>query len=188
EDTRRQVVDTIRAFAPQAVGLSLRNLDNSAYPESCSYIEDYRALVSWVRETTDAPVVLGGAGFTVMPTTILEELHADYGVVGEGEFAFPWLLDAIEHGAAVRDGVGFRCQRVNGGMLVSATARIKQLDLAGEPDRGLFDVQRYYDRGGCINIQTKRGCCFDCVFCSYPLIEGNKVRARSPKRVIDEIA
>jgi radical SAM superfamily enzyme YgiQ (UPF0313 family) len=188
EDARRQVVDTIRAFAPQAVGLSLRNLDNSAYPENCSYIEDYRALVSWVRQTTDAPVVLGGAGFTVMPTTILEELHADYGVVGEGELAFPWLLGAIERGAPVREDTGFKCQPVNGGMLVSATARIKQLDLAGEPERALFDVQRYYERGGCMNIQTKRGCCFECVFCSYPLIEGSKVRARTPERVVDEIA
>src|SRR5262249_40215610 len=142
EDARTEVVDTIRAFGPHVVGLSLRNLDNSAYPENCSYIEDYRALVSWVRETTNAPGVLGGAGFTVMPTTILEELHADYGVVGEGELAFPWLLGAIERGAPVRANADFRCQPVNGGMLVSATARLKQLDLAGEPDRGLFDVQR----------------------------------------------
>jgi radical SAM superfamily enzyme YgiQ (UPF0313 family) len=187
-DARTEVVDTIRAFAPHVVGLSLRNLDNSAYPENCSYIDDYRALVSWVRETTDASVVLGGAGFTVMPTTILEELHADYGVVGEGELAFPWLLSAIERGAQVRDDVGFKCQPVNGGMLVSATERLKQLDLAGEPERALFDVQRYYERGGCINVQTKRGCCFECVFCSYPLIEGSKVRARTPERVVDEIA
>jgi radical SAM superfamily enzyme YgiQ (UPF0313 family) len=88
----------------------------------------------------------------------------------------------------VRDDGGFKCQPVNGGLLVSATARIKQLDLAGEPDRGLFDVQRYYERGGCMNVQTKRGCCFECVFCSYPLIEGSKVRVRSAERVIDEMA
>jgi radical SAM superfamily enzyme YgiQ (UPF0313 family) len=188
EDARSLVVDAIRDFGPQAVGLSLRNLDNSAYPENCSYIEDYRALVSWVRQTTEAPVVLGGAGFTVMPTTILEELHADYGVVGEGEFAFPWLLGEIERGGPLRDDGSFTCRSVNGGMLVSANARIKQLDLAGEPERGLFDVHRYYERGGCLNVQTKRGCCFECVFCSYPLIEGSKVRARSPERVVDEIA
>jgi radical SAM superfamily enzyme YgiQ (UPF0313 family) len=120
QDARREVVDTIRAFTPHVVGLSLRNLDNSAYPENCSYIEDYRALVSWVRESTDAPVVLGGAGFTVMPATILEELHADYGVVGEGELVFPWLLGAIERGIPVRDGADFTCQSVNGGTLVSA--------------------------------------------------------------------
>ncbi|HSD09848.1 MAG TPA: radical SAM protein, partial [Candidatus Binatia bacterium] len=148
----------------------------------------YRALVSWVRQTTDAPVVLGGAGFTVMPTTILEELAADYGIVGEGELALPWLLGEIERRAPLSDDASFTCQSVNGGLLVSAKARIKQLDLVGEPERDFFDVERYYERGGCLNIQTKRGCCFECVFCSYPLIEGSKVRARSPERVIDEIA
>src|ERR1051326_5252006 len=98
EDRRRLVVDAIRDFAPGAIGLSLRNLDNSAYPDNRSYIEDYHDLVSWVREATDAPIILGGAGFTVMPTTILEELHAEYGVAGEGELAFPWLLGEIERG------------------------------------------------------------------------------------------
>jgi len=143
--------------------------------------------MSWVREASPAPVVLGGAGFTVMPTTILEELHADYGVVGEGEQAFPWLLEGIA-GGAVRSSADFACQRVNGGVLVSAAARIKKLDEAGVPDRDLFDAPRYYERGGCLNVQTKRGCCFDCVFCSYPLIEGTKVRMRSPESVVDEIA
>ena len=105
-DRRAFVLDAIRDFDPEVVGISLRNLDNSAYPENRSYIEDYSALVSWVRASTAAPIVLGGAGFTVMPTTILEELHADYGVLGEGEHAFPWLLRQLavrpaEHAPAV---------------------------------------------------------------------------------------
>lgn len=188
EARRSLVVDKIRSFLPDVVGLSLRNVDNSAYPESRSYIEDYEALVSWVRATSSAPIVLGGAGFTVMPGVILEVLHADYGVVGEGEFAFPWLLDQIERGEGVKPGDGFHCQRVNGAVLVNAATRIKHLDEAGSPDRSLFDTSLYYERGGCVNIQTKRGCCFDCVFCSYPLIEGTKVRMRSPGGVVDEMA
>ena len=187
EDRCAAVVDRIRAFAPDVVGLSIRNLDNSAYPENRSYIEDYRALVGWVRSTTVAPVVLGGAGFTVMPTTVLEELRADFGVVGEGEQAFPWLLGKLERGEPVTPGDGFLCQRVDGSVLVNGASRIKHLDEIGLPDRSLFDVARYYDRGGCANVQTKRGCCFDCVFCSYPLIEGSRVRSRSAEAVVDEL-
>src|SRR2546423_10865975 len=112
-DRRALVVDAIRDFAPNAVGLSLRNLDNSAYPENSSYIDDYHALVGWVREATEAPIILGGAGFTVMPTTILEELHADYGVAGEGELAFPWLLGEIERGEEVRGNAAFACHPAN---------------------------------------------------------------------------
>jgi radical SAM superfamily enzyme YgiQ (UPF0313 family) len=187
QDRRGAVEDAIEDFAPQAIGISLRNLDNSAYPENSSYIDDYRDLVSWVREASPAPVVLGGAGFTVMPSTILEELGADFGIVGEGEDSFPWLLERIERGG-VESSSDFSCRRVNGGRLISASARIKRLDDAGVPDRALFDTSRYYERGGCLNVQTKRGCCFDCVFCSYPLIEGTKVRSRSPESVADEIA
>jgi radical SAM superfamily enzyme YgiQ (UPF0313 family) len=186
-DARSLVDGAIRDLSPDVVGISLRNLDNSAYPDNSSYIENYRSLVSWVRETTRAPLVLGGAGFTVMPSTILEELHAEYGVVGEGEDAFPWLLGKIESAGEVRGDASFACQRVNGGLLVSSKLRIKDLDAAPLPDRDLFDVPSYYERGGCMNVQTKRGCCFDCVFCSYPLIEGTKVRMRSAERVVDEI-
>ena len=187
EDRESAVREAIRDFEPDAVGISLRNLDNSAYPENTSYIGDYAALVSWIRGASDAPIILGGAGFTVMPATILEELGADYGVVGEGENAFPWLLGELEAGREVEANADFRCERVNGSKLIDGASRIGALDDAGLPARDLFDVARYYERGGCANLQTKRGCCFECVFCSYPLIEGSKVRIRSPKGVVDEI-
>jgi radical SAM superfamily enzyme YgiQ (UPF0313 family) len=187
EDRRAEVTESVRRFAPDVVGVSLRNLDNSAYPENRSYIDDYHALMGWVRDATAAPVVLGGAGFTVMPSTILEALDADYGVVGEGEVAFPWLLERLERGEPVERSAEFICQRINGSVLVNGASRIRRLDEVGVPDRDLFDAPAYYERGGCLNVQTKRGCCFECVFCSYPLIEGTRVRSRTAVEVVDEI-
>jgi radical SAM superfamily enzyme YgiQ (UPF0313 family) len=70
---------------------------------------------------------------------------------------------------------------------VTPDTRIQSLDITGVPMRQRFDMQRYYERGGALNIQTKRGCHFECVFCSYPLIEGSKVRMRTAKTVVDEI-
>jgi radical SAM superfamily enzyme YgiQ (UPF0313 family) len=37
------------------------------------------------------------------------------------------------------------------------------------------------------NLQTKRGCPFSCVYCTYPLLEGNKVRLRPIPEIIREI-
>lgn len=37
------------------------------------------------------------------------------------------------------------------------------------------------------NIQTKRGCDQQCIYCTYPIIEGRKLRFRSPKKVVNEI-
>jgi radical SAM superfamily enzyme YgiQ (UPF0313 family) len=90
-------------------------------------------------------------------------------------------------GEEPRPGSGFLCQRVNGSVLVNGASRIRDLDEAGMPDRSLYDASLYYERRGCLNVQTKRGCCFDCVFCSYPLIEGSRVRLRSAEAVVDEL-
>ncbi len=187
-DTVRPTLDDkVRAVDPQVVGISLRNLDSSSYPLNTSYIDDYRRLVGALRELTDAPIVLGGAGFTVMPATIMEYLGADVGIVGEGEMAFPWVLQHLADGTAIASTPEFSCLPVNGGICVSPVTRIKYLDVTGVPMRQRFDMERYYQRGGALNIQTKRGCHFDCVFCSYPLIEGSKVRMRTARAVVDEL-
>ena len=179
--------DKIRSTEPEVVGISLRNLDSSSYPLNTSYIDDYKRLVDAVRELTTAPVVLGGAGFTVMPTTIMEYLGADVGVVGEGEMAFPWILERLSRREPIMSTHDYRCEPVNGGVCVNPIARIKDLDITGVPMRQRFDMDAYYQRGGALNIQTKRGCYFECIFCSYPLIEGSKVRMRTAKAVVDEI-
>jgi len=187
-DALRPALDEkIRLTQPDVVGISLRNLDSSSYPQNTSYIDDYKHLVGALRELTGAPIVLGGAGFTVMPTTIMEYLGAEVGVIGEGEMAFPWVLEQLATGTPFASTPQFSCQAVNGGVCVSPVTRIKSLDTTGIPMRQRFDMNAYYQRGGALNIQTKRGCYFECVFCSYPLIEGSKVRMRTACGVVDEM-
>jgi radical SAM superfamily enzyme YgiQ (UPF0313 family) len=179
--------EMIDAVDPQVIGISLRNLDSSSYPLNTSYIDDYKTLVAALRARSTAPIVLGGAGFTVMPSTILEYLGADVGVVGEGELAFPWVLQHLAEAAPLVSTPEYRCDRVNGGVLVKPITRIQSLDSTGIPMRDRFDMDAYYQRGGALNIQTKRGCYFECIFCSYPLIEGSKVRMRTAQSVVDEM-
>ena len=187
-DALRPALDQkVRAFEPEVVGVSLRNLDSSSYPLNTSYVDDYKVLIDSLRELTCAPIVLGGAGFTVMPGPTMEYLGADIGVVGEGETAFPWVLSQLAQRQPIRSVSEFSCEPVNGGLCVRAVTRVKQLDLVGLPLRQRFDMDRYYQRGGALNIQTKRGCYFECTFCSYPLIEGSSVRVRTAKSVVDEI-
>src|SRR5271169_1625110 len=103
----------LRDFAPDVIGISLRNLDSSSYPQNTSYIDDYKALVDAVRARSGASIVLGGAGFTVMPGPIMEYLHADAGVVGEGELAFPWLLERLASDAPLASTPEYRCEAVD---------------------------------------------------------------------------
>jgi len=57
-----------------------------------------------VRRLTSVPVVLGGSGFTIMPAAFMRELGSDFGIAGEGERAFPQLLQDISSGRKMEIG------------------------------------------------------------------------------------
>jgi hypothetical protein len=73
--------ERIAAFRPDVIGLGLRNLHTNAYDgTSPQLVAEYGALVRTMRDATRAPVVLGGAAFSLRPTTLLAELGGDHGV------------------------------------------------------------------------------------------------------------
>ena len=171
EDMDNDIRETINAFQPEVIGMSLRNVDDVCFPKQHSYLEEYQVTISSLRRYSSAPIVLGGSGFTIMPEAFMQELGADFGIVGEGEKAFPELLRRL----------GDREEEI-----VRSPERLKDLDCV-VPDRELFDSSAYYRLGGMLNLQTKRGCPFKCIYCTYPLVEGRTVRMRSPHSVADEI-
>jgi radical SAM superfamily enzyme YgiQ (UPF0313 family) len=50
------------------------------------------------------------------------------------------------------------------------------------------DLRAYEGHGGSVPIQTKRGCVFKCIYCTYLNVEGWGYRLRDPELVADEIA
>jgi radical SAM superfamily enzyme YgiQ (UPF0313 family) len=118
---------------------------------------------------------------------VLDASGADFGVVGEGELALPWLLGQIKHGLRPASDETFEVQWRGSAALVRSRHYCDGLDGLPRVDRSLFDARRYYREGGCLNLQTKRGCAFRCSFCSYPIIEGDRARLRDPGRVVDEL-
>ncbi|MBI5846748.1 MAG: cobalamin B12-binding domain-containing protein [Nitrospirae bacterium] len=158
-------------FQPDVIGMSLRNIDDVCYPKQHSYLQEYNTTIDSLRAYSQAPIVLGGSGFTIMPEAFMQALGADFGIVGEGEKAFPELLNKLGD---------------EGNMIIKSPKRLTDLDQV-MPDRELFDSSSYYRLGGMLNIQTKRGCPFKCIYCTYPQVEGSTVRMRSPQSVADEI-
>ena len=178
-DPQQEADQATREFSPDAVIISLRNIDNVTYPCSRSYLAGVREIVAICRER--APVIVGGSGFSLMPTELLAFLGADYGVVGEGEHLLPLLLRALADGGEPKLLPGVVC-RGGTGYLPPVPVRT-----IGTPDRSLFDVGRYHREGGMANIQTKRGCPFSCIYCTYPLLEGEGMRLRPVSEIIAEI-
>ena len=179
EDYESATRSALIGFQPDVVGLSLRNLDNVSFPNYISYLPFYRQVVRTVRKHSRAVVVLGGSGFTLMPDRILNDLEGDFGIVGEGEASFIRLLDHLEDD---RDGRSLGLGRV-----LRQPEITEDLDSIPHPDWSAFDHEAYMKWGGMGNIQTKRGCPFECIYCTYPLIEGKTVRLRNPGRVCDEL-
>ncbi len=191
-DSERALVHAIIQDRPDAVAFSFRNLDNAAYPLTRHYLDESSRLISIAREHTKAPIIAGGSAYSLMPEILLPQLGADYGISGEGEIALPLLLDALDAGkdpasvpgVFVRDG-----DHVTPGPPSRAWFSSGPYALAGlpSPARDLWKYRRYSRRGGMGNIQTKRGCVFKCRYCTYPLLEGNKIRMRPPSDVADEM-
>ena len=78
----------VAAFAPDYVGLSLRNIDNVQCHNPRSFIHELLECCRNLRACTRAPLVLGGSGFSVFPRELYELTGVDYGIAGDGERAF----------------------------------------------------------------------------------------------------
>ncbi len=180
----------VREFGPELIGLSLRNVDNAAYPLTVDYLSLHREVVAYLKTLGDAPIVLGGSAFSIMPQAYMQALGGDWGIAGEGEKAFVALLDALQSARSPTGITGLLTPGDSTSSLWPQHAEPERLQTWGaglRPERDLFRYARYIRRGGMGNVQTKRGCVFKCSYCTYPLLEGKYFRCRDPVDVVDEI-
>ncbi|MBT8372011.1 MAG: radical SAM protein, partial [Deltaproteobacteria bacterium] len=130
-----------------------------------------------IREHSNAPLILGGSGFTIFPAETMKALQADYGIIGEGE-RLAMLLDAIEgrQDTTALPGV------ITPDNLNSVPAPWRQ-KIVRNFDPNHSYLKFYLRNGGMLNLQTKRGCHFKCVYCTYPQIEGRHLRLMDPEEI-----
>jgi len=186
-DVAGDVAAAVDAERPDAIGISLRNVDNCAYPDTVTYLPHYREVVAACRAASAAPLVLGGSAFTTMPAHYLRALEVPYGIVGEGEVAIVRLLDRLAAGAEPRDLGGLAVwDAPTGRVTIAPPAWLSSHDRI-RADRRWIDNRRYFERGGMGNLQTKRGCHYKCTYCAYPVIEGRGMRVRDPAAIAAEV-
>ncbi len=179
-----EVAQAVRAFAPHAVGISVRNIDNIVRQRPAWHLGELAQLLAAVRRESPAPIVLGGPAVSILGTTALTRLDADFAVVGEGEETFPALLSALEAGRPW-DAIPGLCYRDGAAVRCTPPARLPRFGPSGM-ERWVH-WPAYERRGGTWAIQTKRGCPLRCSYCAYPGIEGQTGRMRSAEEVVDEI-
>lgn len=165
----------LQEIQPNLVGISIRNIDNVNLLNEREFITIVKELVTQIHDQLQVPIVLGGAGYSLLPEIILQKTGADFGIVGEGEKQILELVNQLESDEPPAKGTVLRC----GDHLVGS-----------DMGRAYFDPQileHYLGSGSIAAIQTKRGCTLRCTYCSYPYLEGGQVRSRPAVDVVDDI-
>jgi lipid biosynthesis B12-binding/radical SAM protein len=174
DQSHEEIGREVERFAPDLVGISVRNIDNVNLASEQYYIDNVRDLVATVRRFTGARIMMGGAGFSLIPEQILQATGADYGIVGEGELLTVEFVNNAALGNYPAERLIYPRHRLGGDDIGAALYDERLLEF-------------YLHSGNVASVQTKRGCPCKCVYCSYPLLEGETLRRREPRLVVDDI-
>lgn len=183
-------------------GLNLNNMDISERTSRLNYVltdrkidlvgisgltvafNEIDKLIKIIREIqTDIPIVLGGGITAVEGELMMNTLRPDYAVVGEGEFIFTRLLNAIENGIDTKKIAGIWCWDVDRPIYTGDGETPKKLDELPLPDLDSFGIKEHIqlqgghgqysnhltrvDVGRSFPISASRSCPFKCTFCHH---------------------
>jgi radical SAM superfamily enzyme YgiQ (UPF0313 family) len=187
QDAMYDLESAVTGFRPDVVGLSIRNIDNVDLRDPVFFLNDLQDMVNLIRSRTSVSIILGGAALGVMPEQILRLVPDAFAVSGDGEMVFPQLLDRISRDerfsdlpgvAYIENGVFHRNSATVAGFSTTCTA----------PDyHRWLNIPAYRSQMATAPIQTKTGCQFQCVYCSYPKIEGSSCRFKEPGSIADAV-
>ncbi|MFQ5786839.1 MAG: B12-binding domain-containing radical SAM protein, partial [Thermodesulfobacteriota bacterium] len=147
----------------------------------------------------DVVTVVGGPHINAIPKNTLQyNQEIDYGIHGEGERAFPELVNFLQsnHNEDKKSSIpNLVWRNKNNEVQVNNKAFIDSLDDIEMPAWDLMDPRTYpHLSHGLLNraypiapMFSTRGCPFNCTFCSAHPNMGARIRKRIPSKVVDEI-
>lgn len=184
-DIETAIVTHLERYHPDLIGISLRQVDNNELFGYRSYLEDTREIIDIVHKHSRAEIVMGGSGFTLFPSELMQYFGLSYGISGDGEKSFPLFVQYLE-GVGSLNSIPGICYHDSKEILVKPPAKIYDLETLPFPAYGLLDIQKYLAIAPGLTIQGKRGCDMSCSFCPDG---GDKegCRVRTPESIVDEI-
>jgi len=181
----KAVDSALRAFQPEGIALSVRNLDNCDFLSPASFLPQLKEITSFLKLRTDARLLLGGAAVSIMPGEVLEFLELDFAVAGEGERAAVEFFSRqdLETAPAIP---GVVCRRKAAVRPTPTPCRQHPGSVTPQLHRWV-DTRRYLGLEPVLPVQGKRGCANRCLYCTYRRIEGESWRLREPALVVEEL-
>jgi radical SAM superfamily enzyme YgiQ (UPF0313 family) len=175
----------LEGFAPDFIGVSLRNIDDVVFRRRETYFGALVELCQAARQKTNCPIVVGGSGFSLFPEQLLELSGADFGIVGEGESSMVSLIAAVENKADPTTVPGLVFRRKDS-IAINPRQVAERGSAPGGPRRAGDLVDYYLRASSMLNVQTQRGCAFDCCYCTYPMLEGRRQHRRPAESIAEE--
>jgi radical SAM superfamily enzyme YgiQ (UPF0313 family) len=183
------ILYSIREWRPEVVGVSIRNIDNSAGYNTLFLLEETRSqVIEPLKKAFNSPIIIGGPSVGISGPEMLDFLDLKYAIRGDGETAMVEFLRRIKNGISLQD-LGGLVHRENGKIITdNPPLRVENLDTLPpvKPQR-YINLKPYQRFDSPLQVQTKRGCALKCSYCTYNRIEGGYCRLRDPKRIADEI-
>ncbi len=178
----------LNVYNPDYIGISLRNIDNINVYNKESFIDGYKKIVNEIKnnykQIYKSKIIIGGSGFSIYPELLYKLLCPDFGISGEGEESFYKLIYCLENNKNYYDIDGLVYKKNNKIILNKRKHFFQNLDLNFDSN----SIDYYWKNSGMLNIQTKRGCPKNCIYCTYPLIEGKTVRTLNIDKIIETLS
>jgi len=162
---------------------SFRNIDDTNIYAQNSFIGWYKKIITTARDNSNATIIIGGAGFSIFPQEIFNDILPDYGIIGEGEETLYRIIESKDRSFEKElEGLVYK----NGREIIINPRKSNIPSIELQFEENLIDF--YWKKSGMLNIQTKRGCPYNCIYCSYPIIDGRKVRTFDPERIVSVLS
>ena len=174
----KETEELIKKESPDIVGISCHCLNRFVVLKLCEIIKNLSTLMQ-----KDIITVVGGPEPTFIYKTLLEaSSYIDFIIVGEGERSFSELIQAIKNKEDPKKVKGVAFKQGENVIYTGKVELIKNLS-------SMPSYIKYYYNPYSLNFSllTTRGCPGNCLFCTTPLMWGQKLRERSVESVLDEI-
>ena len=185
--TDEEIKSFLEAYNPDLVGITnnFTNLTN-----------DVLDLSKTVKQTCpNCCLILGGAHATIDHKNLIKLDEIDAVVRSEGEVTFKEVVFTLYNKTGFENVAGLTWKMQGQIHVNSNRPLIEDINALPIPDRSLIPYKKYLAHSVYISTMNKpvasifsaRGCPFHCIFCSTQKVWGNKWRARSPEKMLEEV-
>ena len=181
----KDIGNILEEFKPDIVGVSITCTDTASSYEKSSYMKDAVSYIKSVKKMAKiSTIIVGGSGFSLFPAKIMNDIpEIDFGIYLEGEETSVELLNNLSFSSKTR-GIFYRNR---GRVFFSGERQTLSFDNLPSLRRDFLNVDNYGTFNDQMGVQTKRGCVFGCIYCTYPFLNGKSIRLRNPYKVVDEL-